>query len=71
MPYVDELIAVLLEARRLVALPGNDFSWSSLLDQEFATEELDAPSSASAPATHGQVASPLCSSRQEPSRRSA
>jgi hypothetical protein len=39
---VDELIDVLLEARRLVALPGNDFTWSSFLDQESALAELDA-----------------------------
>jgi hypothetical protein len=39
---VDELIDVLLEARRLLARPGNDFSWSSFLDQESALAELDA-----------------------------
>jgi hypothetical protein len=39
---VDKLIDVMLEARRLVALPGNDFSWSSFLDQESALGEIDA-----------------------------
>jgi hypothetical protein len=39
---VDNLIDVMLEARRLVALPGNDFSWSSFLDRESALVEIDA-----------------------------
>jgi hypothetical protein len=39
---VDTLIDVMLEARRLLALPGNDFSWSSFIDQEAALEEIDA-----------------------------
>jgi hypothetical protein len=39
---VDHLIDVLVEARRLIALPGNDFSWSSFLDQESALAEIDA-----------------------------
>jgi hypothetical protein len=39
---VDSLIDVMLEARRLVALPDNDFSYSSFLDQEAALEEIDA-----------------------------
>jgi hypothetical protein len=38
---VDTLLDVMLEARRLVALPDNDFSWSSFIDQETALEELD------------------------------
>jgi hypothetical protein len=41
MAHMDELIAVLLEARALVALPGNDFSWSSFRDQESALHEID------------------------------
>jgi hypothetical protein len=39
---VDELIDVLLEARRLVALPANDFTWSSFVDQDSALREIDA-----------------------------
>jgi hypothetical protein len=31
----------MLEARRLIALPENDFTWSSFIDQEAALEELD------------------------------
>jgi hypothetical protein len=38
---VDELIDVLLEARRLIAMPSNDFSWSSFVDQESALREID------------------------------
>jgi hypothetical protein len=39
---VDTLLAVMLEARRLIALPENDFSWSSFIDQEAALREIDA-----------------------------
>jgi hypothetical protein len=39
---MDTLLDVLLEARRLLALPGNDFSWSSFVDQDLALEEIDA-----------------------------
>jgi hypothetical protein len=39
---VDTLLDVMLEVRRLVARPGNDFSWSSFRDQEAALEEIDA-----------------------------
>jgi hypothetical protein len=35
---MDTLLDVLLEARRLIALEGNDFSWSSFVDQETALE---------------------------------
>ncbi|MDA0159454.1 hypothetical protein OM076_04190 [Solirubrobacter ginsenosidimutans] len=38
---MDNLIDVLLEARRLIALPGNDLSWSSFVDQESALAEID------------------------------
>jgi hypothetical protein len=38
---VDSLLDVMLEARRLVALPGNDFSWSSFIDRDAALEEID------------------------------
>jgi hypothetical protein len=38
---VDDLLAVMLEARRLIALPENDFSWSSFIDQKSALEEID------------------------------
>ncbi len=31
----------MLEARRLIALPENDFTWSSFIDQEAALEEID------------------------------
>lgn len=36
-----ELIAVFEEAKRLVTLPGNDFTWSSWEDAEEAVAELD------------------------------
>jgi hypothetical protein len=39
---VDTLLDVMLEARRLIALGGNDFSWSSFIDQEAALEVIDA-----------------------------
>jgi hypothetical protein len=39
---VDTLLDVMLEARRLIALPDNDFSWSSFIDQEAALDEIDA-----------------------------
>ncbi len=32
---------VLREARALIARPGNDFSWSSFIDQEAALDEID------------------------------
>jgi len=38
---VDDLLTVMLEARRLIALPENDFTWSSFIDQEAALEEID------------------------------
>ena len=38
---MDALLAVMLEARRLIALPENDFTWSSFIDQETALEEID------------------------------
>jgi hypothetical protein len=38
---VETLLDVMLEARRLVALPGNDFSWSSWVDAEHALTEID------------------------------
>lgn len=38
---MDTLLDVMLEARRLIALPDNDFSWSSFIDQEAALEEID------------------------------
>lgn len=41
MPKVNQLIAVLEDARTLVARPDNDFSWSSWIDQEDALHELD------------------------------
>ena len=33
---MDDLLAVMLEARRLIARPENDFTWSSFIDQEAA-----------------------------------
>ena len=38
---MDDLLTVMFEARRLIALPGNDFTWSSFIDQEAALEEID------------------------------
>ena len=38
---MDSLLDVMLEARRLVALPDNDFTWSSFIDQEAALDEID------------------------------
>ena len=38
---MDDLLAVMLEARRLIARPENDFSWSSFIDREAALEEID------------------------------
>lgn len=35
------LIEVLLDARELVARPGNDFSWSSWEDADSALKEID------------------------------
>jgi hypothetical protein len=36
-----ELVAVLLEARKLLALPKNDYAWSSWRDFEHASTEID------------------------------
>jgi len=38
----QELIAVLQAARMLLALPDNDFSWSSWADTDAALAEIDA-----------------------------
>ena len=38
---MDDLLAVMLEVRRLIARPENDFTWSSFIDQEAALEEID------------------------------
>jgi hypothetical protein len=37
----QELVNVLREARALLALPGNDFAWSSWADAPAALAELD------------------------------
>ncbi len=37
----QELVEVLREARALLALPGNDFAWSSWVDGQAALAELD------------------------------
>jgi hypothetical protein len=39
---VNALLEVMLEARRLTALPVNDFSWSSFIDRDAALFEIDA-----------------------------
>jgi hypothetical protein len=38
---VDSLLDVMLETRRLIALPDNDFSYASFVDQEAALDEID------------------------------
>jgi hypothetical protein len=37
----DSLIDVLEEAKRLIAIPGNDFAWSSWRDKKEALSEID------------------------------
>jgi hypothetical protein len=41
MKHVQELITVLKQARALLALESNDFSWSSWKDQNRAISEID------------------------------
>ena len=41
MKYVQELITVLKQARTLLALESNDFSWSSWKGQNHAISEID------------------------------
>ena len=41
MPASHQLIEILQEARALLALPDNDFSWSGWEDQEHALREFD------------------------------
>lgn len=41
-PERQELLAVLQETRRLLALPENDFAWSSWQSADDALEEMDA-----------------------------
>lgn len=41
MKHVQELITVLKQARALLALESNDFSWSSWKDQNHAISEID------------------------------
>ena len=41
MNHIQELITVLKQARTLLALESNDFSWSSWRDQDQAIAEID------------------------------
>ncbi len=41
MEHLQKLIAILQETRALLALAGNDFSWSSWIDQDQALSEID------------------------------
>ena len=41
MPAPHPLVEILQEARKLVALPDNDFSWSSWEDSTHALGEID------------------------------
>jgi len=41
MKDLQKLIAILNEARILIARDGNDFLWSSWIDQEHAVSEID------------------------------
>jgi hypothetical protein len=41
-PAYQELAEILREARSLLALPGNDYTWSSWEDAEAALAEIDA-----------------------------
>jgi hypothetical protein len=41
MKDLQKLIAILNEARILIARDGNDFLWSSWIDQEHAFSEID------------------------------
>ena len=42
MTPLQGLIDVMRDARKLLALPGNDFAWSSWEDREAALAEVDA-----------------------------
>lgn len=42
MRSLQGLIAVMRDARKLLALPGNDFAWSSWEDRKAALAEVDA-----------------------------
>ncbi len=41
MSQLQGLIAVMRDARKLLALPANDFTWSSWKDQQAALAEMD------------------------------
>ena len=41
MQHLQKLISIIKEARVLLALEGNDFSWSSWKDQNAALAEID------------------------------
>jgi hypothetical protein len=41
MPSLSKLIFVFEETRRLLALPENDFTWSSWENKEAALDEID------------------------------
>jgi len=41
MNRLQQLISILKEARAFLALEGNDFSWSSWIDQNQAISEID------------------------------
>jgi len=52
MEHLQKLIAILKETRTFLALAENDFSWSSWVDQDQATSEID---SIIAELEHGSV----------------
>ena len=41
MEHLQKLISILKETKILLALDGNDFSWSSWIDQNQALSEID------------------------------
>jgi hypothetical protein len=41
MAELSDLLAVMTEMRRLVALPDNDFAWSAWRDQQAALADMD------------------------------
>jgi hypothetical protein len=42
MKNIDDLLLVLKQTRQMLAMPDNDFSWSSWEDQKAALDEIDA-----------------------------
>jgi len=69
MADLSGLLAVMMEMRRLVALPDNDFAWSAWRDHQAAVADMIGPS---LPSRRGRCRSSRgCLRRPGPCKKSA